>query len=70
MCFSVNVGLDTRCVHRKFQICMLSTKSYIRKIVHKEKSLKPGNVCAQTRQFCAASHNSLVDGIGLLMKKN
>ena len=45
MCFGVNVGLDTRCVHRKFQVCRLRTKkSYIRKIVRKEKSLKPGNV--------------------------
>ena len=25
----VNVGLDTRCVHRKFQVCRLSTKKAI-----------------------------------------
>ena len=60
MCFGVNVGFDTRCVHRKFQVCRLSTKSYIRKIVRKEKSLKPGNVCARIRQFCAALQNRLV----------
>ena len=58
MCFGVNVGLDTRCVHRKFQVCRLSTKkSYIRKIVRKEKSLKPGNVRALTGLFCVASQN-------------
>ena len=62
MCFGVNVGLDTRCVHRKFQVCRLSTKkvSYIRKIVRKEKSLKLGNVRALTGLFCVASQNSPV----------
>ena len=29
MCFGVNVGLDTRCVHRKFQVYRLSTKKVI-----------------------------------------
>ena len=65
MFFGVNVGLDTRCVHRKFQVCRLGPKykkSYIRKIVRKEKSLKPGNdrVTRLTGLFCVASQNSPV----------
>ena len=28
MCFGVNVGLDTRCVHRKFQVCRLRGSSH------------------------------------------
>ena len=71
MCFGVNVGLDLRCVHRKFQVCRLSTKkSSIRKIVRKEKSLKPGNVWAQTRHFCAASQNRLVAQYWQINEKN
>ena len=71
MCFGENVGSNTRCVHCKFQVCRLSTKkSYGRKIVRKEKSLKPGNVCAQTMLFCAASQNRLVARYWLINKKN
>ena len=29
MCFGVNVGLDTSCVHREFEVCRLCTKKVI-----------------------------------------
>ena len=59
----------------------LSTKKVIKeKLCAKKKSLKPGNVCALTGQFCVASQNSpgarqrprkiaWLRGIGKLMKK-
>ena len=31
MCCGMNVGLDTRCVHRKSQVCRLSTKKLLKK---------------------------------------
>ena len=57
MCFGVNVGLDTRCVLRNFQVCRLSTKKVkIRKIVRKEKSLKPGRVNYPVPVHHASTH--------------
>ena len=42
MCFGVNVGLDTRCVHRKFQVCRLGTKKLYKKNCAQRKIIETG----------------------------